>query len=120
MLTRPVAEVLVGVRRDADVGPVLTVGAGGVHVEVHKDVALRGLPVGRAEVLEMLGEVRIAALLRGFRGRAGADLERLADLILNFSACALMHPEIAEMEANPVFAYADRAVVVDARAVLFE
>ncbi|HEX9692813.1 MAG TPA: acetate--CoA ligase family protein [Gemmatimonadales bacterium] len=118
MLPRPVAELLVGVRHDAQFGPVLTVGSGGVHVEVHKDIALRGLPVGRWEVLEMLGEIRLAAVLNGLRGQPAADRETLADTILGITAAALSHRDIEELEANPVFAYSDRAVVVDCRAYL--
>lgn len=118
MQPTPVAEMLVGVRRDEHFGPVLTVGAGGVMVEVHHDISLRGLPVGRDEVLEMFDEIRLARVLNGFRGRPPADRGALADLVLGVAACALQHGEIDEIEANPVFAYADRAVVVDARAIL--
>lgn len=118
MLPEPVAELIVGVRHDPQFGPVLTVGAGGVAVEVHRDIALRGLPIGRSEVLEMLDEIRISALLNGYRGRPAAHRKALADAILAITACALAHQEIEDLEANPMFAYADRAVVVDARAFL--
>lgn len=118
MLPAPVAKLIVGVRHDPHFGPVLTVGAGGIAVEVHRDIALRGLPIGRSEVLEMLDEIRISALLNGYRGRPAAHRKALADAILAITACALAHQEIEDLEANPMFAYADRAVVVDARALL--
>lgn len=118
MLPRPVAEVLVGVKHDPHFGAVLSVGSGGVYVEVHQDIALRALPVGRAEVLEMLAEIRLSRILRGYRGQAAADREALADTILRIAATALSHPDIEELEANPVFAYSDRAVAVDCRAFL--
>jgi acetyltransferase len=118
MLSQPVAEIIVGVKRDAQFGPVLTVGAGGIAVELFRDTAHRRLPVSRAEVLEMLEEIRLAPLLKGYRGRAAADLEALTYVILGVAACALSHPEIEELEANPVFAYPDSAVVVDVRAFL--
>jgi acyl-CoA synthetase (NDP forming) len=118
MLPSPVAELFVGVRHDPDYGPVLSVGAGGVAVEIHHDTALRGLPIGRVEAMEMLDEIRIARLLNGFRGRPPANREALADVILGIAACALTHHEIEELEANPVFAYEDRAVVVDVRCFL--
>jgi len=118
MLPPPIAEVLVGVKRDAQYGPVLSVGAGGVHVEVHKDISLRGLPVGRTEVLEMLSEIRLSKILDGFRGQPSADREALADLALGLAAAALSQPDIDELEANPVFVYHDHAVVVDCRAFL--
>lgn len=116
MLPEPVAELLVGVHQDPHFGPVLTVGAGGVHVEVHHDATLRDLPIGRSEVLEMLDEIRLARILKGYRGRPPASHEALADTIMAIAGCALDYAEIEEIEANPVFAYPDRAVVVDARA----
>jgi acetyltransferase len=118
MLPEPVAELLVGVKHDPHFGAVLTVGAGGVYVEVHEDIALRGLPVGRQEVLQMLAEIRLSKILNGYRGQPAADRDVLADLILGIAAAALSHPDIEELEANPVFAYADRAVVIDCRAFL--
>lgn len=118
MLPAPVAELIVGVRRDATFGPMLTVGAGGFAVEVHHDIALRGLPIGRAEALELLDEIRISTLLNGYRGRPPVKREPLADIVLGVAACALAHPEIDELEVNPVFVYGDHVVAVDARAFL--
>ncbi len=118
MLPPPLAELIVGVRHDPQFGPVLTVGAGGIAVEVHHDASLRGLPIGRAEALEMLDEIRAARLLNGYRGRPAANREAIADLILGVAACALSHPEIGELEVNPVFAYADRVVALDVRGIL--
>lgn len=66
----------------------------------------------------MLDEIRISTLLNGYRGRPPAHRDALADVILGVAACALAHNEIDEIEANPVFAFKDRAVVVDARAYL--
>jgi acyl-CoA synthetase (NDP forming) len=118
MLPSPLAELIVGVRHDPQFGPVLTVGAGGVAVEVHHDASLRGLPIGRGEALEMLDEIRVARLLNGYRGRPAASREALANLILGVAACALSHPEIGELEVNPAFAYEDRVVALDVRAFL--
>ncbi len=120
MLEEPVAELLVGVKRDAQYGPVLTIGAGGVAVEVFQDAAHRRLPVNREDVFEMLEEIKLAPILRGYRGRPGANREALAHVILGVAACLLAHPEIEELEVNPVFAYPDRAVVVDSRAFLHD
>ncbi len=118
MLPAPVAELLVGVHEDKQFGPMLTVGAGGVHVEVHRDVALHGLPVGRDEVMGLLSELRVAKLLGGYRGQPAADREALAAMILGVAAAALSNRDIEELEVNPVFAYPDRAVAVDCRAFL--
>lgn len=120
MLPPPPAELLVGVRRDPSFGPVLTVGAGGTRVELLADTSVRVLPVARPEVIQMLDELRLGPLLRGFRGKRGVARGAVADLALGLARFAMDHPEIEEVEANPVFAYRDRAVAVDARAYLVE
>ena len=118
MIPPPVAELLVGVHRDPRFGPVLTVGVGGTLVEVHRDVALRVLPVAATEVEQMLRELRIALLLAGTRGKPAVDRTALVNLILALAQCALAEDEIEELEINPVFAYPDHAIAVDVRAYL--
>ncbi|NIP58556.1 MAG: hypothetical protein GWM92_09720, partial [Gemmatimonadetes bacterium] len=81
VLEEPVAELLVGVRREPGLGPVATVGAGGMVVEVLGDVVDRVLPVDRDEVVGMLDELRIAPLLRGIRGRPGVDRVAVAETV---------------------------------------
>jgi acetyltransferase len=115
MLARPAAELIVGVRRDPQFGPVLTVGAGGTDVEWLRDVATRVLPVSADDVGEMLEGLRMAPVLRGYRGTRGVARDALVDGILGIASCALAHPAITEMEVNPLFAYADRVVAVDVR-----
>ncbi len=101
---RPVGpELLVGVVRDELWGPVLTVGLGGIWTEVLKDTAVRVLPVGRAEVEKMLGELRGAALLRGVRGQEGADPQALSEIIYRVGALALaLGPQLDALEINPL------------------
>jgi len=118
LLPNPTAELLVGVRRDPSFGLVLTVGAGGTLVEVWKDVALRLFPVTDGDVREMLAELRISPLLKGYRGQPGIDEHALEALILGLADMAMRHPELAEIELNPVFAYPDRVVALDARGFL--
>lgn len=118
LLPPPGVELLVGARRDPVFGPVLTVGAGGTAVELHRDVALRVLPLGPGEALAMLDELRIAPLFRGFRGGSPLDLEALERVMEGVARCILEVPELEEIEVNPVFLYRDRALVVDARAFL--
>ncbi len=120
MMPPPVAELLLGARRDRSFGPVLAVGLGGVAVELFEDVAIRVLPVSRDDLLEMLGELELAPLLAGHRGRAAVSLEAVVDAAVALAECLLEHPEVVELEVNPLFAYPDRAVAVDVRAYVSE
>ena len=118
MLPRPVAELIIGYRKDPQYGGVIVLGLGGVAVEVLKDVTLRLLPITRNDAREMLTEIKGARLLRGHRGQPGVDREALVDAILAVAAAARANPEVSEMEANPLFAYEHGAVAVDVRAML--
>jgi acetyl coenzyme A synthetase (ADP forming)-like protein len=108
-------ELLVGVVNDPLFGPVLACGAGGTNAEVLKDVQVRLTPVNRLEVEEMLGGLRILPLLRGYRGSAPVDLATLTDLLMRVGAMVEAHPEIVELDLNPVIARADGVVAVDWR-----
>lgn len=111
-------ELIVGVKRDPQFGPVLLFGIGGVLVELYRDVALRLIPVTEAEAREMLAELKGAPLLSGYRGRPAAAVERVVEVLLKVSRYAAEHPELREMDINPLFAYPDGVLAVDARAVL--
>ncbi len=117
-LPPPVVELLVGVQRDPSFGPVLTVAAGGTRVELLADSATRILPVSRGELREMLDELRIAPLLNGYRGGSPVDRTPVVDLILRLGRFAMDHPELVEVELNPVFVYPSRALAVDGRGYL--
>lgn len=117
-LPPPTVELLVGVRRDASFGTVLTVGAGGTAVEVLNDVSVRVLPVDSGEIREMLDELRIAPLLNGHRGRPPVDLEGLVRLISALASAAGAVPDLEELELNPVFVSPEAVVAVDARGYL--
>ena len=106
-------EALVGFRRDNLVGPVVTVGAGGVMAEIYRDVAIRPAPVSVQTARRMLDEVKGFALLRGYRGRPVGDLDALARLVASVSQLAAFD-EIAEAEINPVLVQADGVVRLDA------
>ena len=118
MLATPLAELLIGARRDPDVGPVLTVGAGGIWVEVLRDVAHRVLPVDPDEVRRMLTELRTFGLLSGARGRGAADLDAVVEAAAAVARCILENDEVAEVEVNPLFVYASGVQAVDARVFL--
>ncbi|ROO83501.1 acyl-CoA synthetase (NDP forming) [Actinocorallia herbida] len=115
----PGVEVIIGAVRDPAFGPVLLVGLGGVLTEVLDDAALRLLPVTEADVRGMLGELRGKALLEGYRGRPGVDLDALVKTVLAV-ADALGSPAFegfAEFELNPVICSPDGVIAVDARLV---
>lgn len=120
MYPRPVAEFLVGACRDSQLGPVLTIGAGGVWVEVFRDVAHRVLPVSDAEIASMIAELKASALLAGTRGRPRVRTEPIVAAIAAVAHTLLKWRDIAEVEINPLFVYEDRVVPVDARLVLVE
>lgn len=109
-------EMLVGVHRDPAFGPVLTVGLGGIFVELLKDVSHRVLPIGKEDALDMLSELRNAAYLGAFRDAPSADVDALAKLLVQVSGFAVSHPEIEEAELNPVWVgpQGEGAVALDA------
>lgn len=111
-------ELLLGVVRDPQFGPLVMVGMGGVYVEVFQDTAVRLAPLGPPEALAMLDELRLAPLLRGVRGEPPADRAALATVIVRFAQLAVDWPGLAEVEVNPLVAGPAAALAVDARATL--
>ena len=96
-------EVIVGVKYDVQLGPMLLFGSGGVMVEVYDDVALRRCPISRREALDMVAEVKGAKLLRGFRGKPPADIDALADVLVGVSHLAVhLEGQLAELDINPL------------------
>ncbi|MFZ2445306.1 MAG: acetate--CoA ligase family protein [Syntrophobacteraceae bacterium] len=116
-MAAPGLELLLGMNRDPQFGPIIMFGLGGVTVELFRDVAMRLLPFTRQDALEMLDEIKGAQLLKGFRGRPAIDRDALADGLLRLAAIAREHPDIAEIDLNPVMAYPEGMVVVDARII---
>jgi acyl-CoA synthetase (NDP forming) len=117
-MARPGIEVIVGMSKDPQFGPVLMFGLGGVLVEVLKDVAFRIVPLEARDARQMIREIKGFPVLEGFRGQEPADLEALEKLLLKVSAFVEAHPEIEELDLNPVFAYKDGTLAVDARSVV--
>ncbi len=111
-------EVIIGMTKDASFGPVLMFGLGGIFVEVLKDVAFRIVPLEENDAAEMIGEIKGKKLLEGYRGEDPADIPFLQKMLLNLSALVDQTDGIAEIDMNPVFAYQQGAVVVDARIIL--
>jgi acyl-CoA synthetase (NDP forming) len=115
---RPGVEVILGMSKDPQFGPVLMFGLGGILVEVLKDVSFRIVPIAPRDAREMIREIKAFPVLEGYRGQPPADLEALERMLLRLSDFAQAHPEVEELDLNPVFAYPDGAVAVDARVLL--
>lgn len=111
-------EVIVGMVRDPQFGPVMMFGLGGIFVELLKDVSFRVLPLAERDARQMVDDIKGQAILDGVRGQASADKAAIRELILNVGQFIEQHPEIQELDMNPVFAYAEGAIAVDARIVL--
>jgi acyl-CoA synthetase (NDP forming) len=117
-MAKPGVEVIIGMSKDPQFGPVIMFGLGGVWVEVLKDVSFRIVPLERRDAREMIQEIKGRPLLEGYRGQDPVDIANLEELILKVSTFIEQHPEIKELDLNPVFAYKDGAVAVDARIIL--
>jgi acyl-CoA synthetase (NDP forming) len=116
-MARPGVEVIVGMSRDPQFGPVLMFGLGGILVELLKDVSFRIVPVSKADAAEMIREIKGFPMLEGFRGSEPADLGALENLIVGVSEFIERNPGVKELDLNPVFAYKDGVVAVDARVI---
>jgi acetate---CoA ligase (ADP-forming) len=116
-MVRGVAEAILGYRRDALVGPVVALGAGGVLAEIYRDVVLRLAPVDEAEALRMIEEVKGLAPARGYRGLPRGDLHALARAVAAFSRLAGLD-EVHEAEINPLIVMPEGQGVVMADALL--
>jgi len=117
-MVRPGTEVIVGTSKDPQFGPVIMFGLGGIFVEVLKDVAFRVIPIDRRDAQEMVKEIKGYPLLQGYRGKEPANITVLVEMILKISNLIHKNPQIKELELNPIFAYKDSAVAVDARIIL--
>jgi acyl-CoA synthetase (NDP forming) len=117
-MAEPGLEVIAGMTTDAQFGPVLMFGLGGVLVEVLKDVAFRVVPITPRDAAQMVREIQGFPLLEGYRGHEPADLNALQDLLLKLSEFVEAHPDLEELYLNPVLAYPKGAIAVDARITL--
>ena len=114
----PGVEVIVGMSKDPQFGPVLMFGLGGILVEVLKDVSFRIVPVTERDAKEMIREIKGYPILEGYRGQKPASIPALEKLIVKVSKFVEENPQIKELDLNPIFAYPDKAVAIDARIIL--
>ncbi len=115
-------EVILGVSRDPQFGPLIMFGLGGVYVEVMKDVSFRIAPIGSRETDAMIREIRSFPLLRGVRGEKPVDLDALRESVLRLSQMVTDFPEIVEMDVNPLMLFPGKegAVALDVRITVAE
>ncbi len=119
-MANPGTEVIIGMTKDPQFGPVLMFGLGGILVELLKDVSFRIVPLEKEDARDMICEIKGYPLLQGYRGSDPVDIASLEDILVKLSGFVDAHPEIKELDLNPVFAYKDGAVAVDARVILEE
>lgn len=119
-MAQPGIEVIIGMSKDAQFGPVVMFGLGGIFVELLKDVSFRIVPLTRKDASEMIKEIKGYQILKGYRGQEPADIPSLEQLIVKVSKLAEKNPQIKELDLNPVFAYKNGALAVDARVILEE
>lgn len=113
-------EVVVGMKRDPSFGPALMFGLGGIFVEVLKDVAFRVAPIDKKEALKMMKEIKGFKVLRGFRGKEKANIEKIAEIIVKVSKFSSKEENIREIDLNPVIVNTKQAFVVDPRFIIYE
>ncbi len=113
----PGTEAIVGITRDASFGPILMFGLGGIFAEVLKDVTFRVLPITGHSATDMIEEIKGYPLLKGYRGRS-VDIAALKELLLKVSDLAMAHPEIRELDLNPLLLYPSGYMAADARIFL--
>jgi len=114
-MAQPGVEIIIGMNEDAQFGPVIMFGLGGIWVEVLKDVSFRVAPVTAWDAAEMVREIKGFALLQGYRGQEPVDVAFLEKLITRVSRFIEKNPQIKELDINPLIAYGDGAIAVDAR-----
>ena len=117
-MARPGTEVIIGTSQDSQFGHVIMFGLGGIFVEILKDVSFRVIPVEARDAQEMIQEIKGYPLLKGYRGKEPASITALVEIILKISKFIEQNSQVKELDLNPIFAYRDKAVAVDARIVL--
>ncbi len=117
-MASPSVEVIVGATRDAQFGPTVMFGVGGILTEIIKDVSFRVVPLGLDEAIKMMGEIKSHEVLEGARGMPVVDKAVLAEIIVKTSRLMLENPGIAAIDLNPVMVYGNTAKIVDAKIIL--
>lgn len=111
-------EVIVGAIKDPQFGETLMFGLGGTFVEIMKDVSFRIAPINEDDARQMISEVKASIILRGYRGQPPRDIDAIIKILLDTSRLVTEHPDIKELDLNPVMVYEKGAKTVDARIIL--
>lgn len=114
----PGLEILVGMTTDVQFGPVIAFGLGGIMVELYQDLTFRQIPLLESDAADMLHTIKGKAVLQGYRGFPAVNRNALIDILLHVSRLVESEPRIKEIDLNPVLAYPDGALAVDARVVI--
>lgn len=117
-MARPGTEVIIGMSKDPQFGPVLMFGLGGIFVEIMKDVSFRIVPLTKRDADEMIHDIKGFPVLQGYRGQEAASIAHLQEMLLKVSEFAEKNPDVKELDLNPILAYKDGAIAVDARVIL--
>lgn len=117
-VAQPGTELIIGMVRDAQFGPTIMFGMGGVFVELFKEVSFRIAPFEKAVALEMIEESKAYRVLQGVRGEKPKDIASLAELLVQVSQLAARYPQIREIDLNPIRVYESGYSVLDARILL--
>lgn len=117
-MARPGIEVIIGMSKDPQFGPVLMFGLGGILVEVLKDVSFRIVPLRKRDAEEMVREIKAYPVLEGFRGHEPGDVNFLVEALLKVSDFVDRNPQVKELDLNPIIVYQEGGVAVDARIIL--
>ncbi|MFX0011550.1 MAG: acetate--CoA ligase family protein [Candidatus Hermodarchaeota archaeon] len=118
MANEPITELIIGMTTDAQFGPALMFGIGGILVELLEDVSFRIAPITEYDAREQIHEIKGFPILDGYRGKPKADIDAIVNVLLKISDLVTKYEEINEMDLNPVFIYEKGLICVDARIIL--
>jgi acetyltransferase len=111
-------EIIIGMKKDPIFGPTVLFGLGGIFTEALKDTSIRIAPISKEVAQKMIHEIHGINILTGLRGEKPIDFESIADVIVKISKLAMEHPEIIEIDLNPVMVRSNEAEIVDARVMV--
>lgn len=114
----PSTEVIVGAMRDAQFGPAVMFGMGGIFVEMYEDVKFRVAPIDRIDALNMIHGLRGSKILEGIRGRPPMDIDSMINILTGVSDLIMEHDAVNQLDLNPVIVYPKGACAVDSRIII--